>query len=403
MWKGRAGHWPGGVGAVVVLLAGAVPAQETGGLAKAACDRAASEGLGKILDAIGIPSDKAGAVYDVWAAYLQNPDATRLKAVQDKIAGGLAGLVIPGYGVASAAGEYAIDGVGYTIATAEAMRVDALLCGGNAFGDPWPVGFFQLEATQQIAPGADCGNFAEKITTQRDFDRLKDLYWSYYVSKVLEFSAGAADRAEKHRRLEQMWQTLYLTWRVKAGARLDAALRAALAREAAAAVPGCGVNTADPANLPVPAAPPGGQYVLINTLAEASPQAPGTSVSAAPQKISFTAPYGSMECAWTAPPKAVSGAFEMTLQVSSTPATGQNLQAYIVARSGFQSLGGTPNEISGTTNEAYANGTAGIGETGYSSMKLGPGDVASAQPGQLLYLQVGGCGANVTYTYQFAR
>lgn len=406
-------HFLTAVVVAVTILGSAARAEDSDdSFTKTVCDTAALEGLNNILEAIGIHSGAAGATYEVWEAYLKNPNATRLKAVQDKIAGGVAGLLIPGYGPATTAGKFAIDGVEYTIDQANAMRVNDLLCGGSDFGDTWPVGFFSLESTQQIASGINCENFAEKIMTQQDFDRLKSLYWNYYVPKVFEFTADAADRATKKQKLEQMWQSLYLAWRVKMGVKIDQKLRDAFIRETdmlkskaeckpvtSGSAPG--EDTADPALQPEPPTPPGGHYVLVKTEIVTSPAGPDNVINASPQKISFKAPYGEMTCAWSTPPKSVSGEFEISLQVSSTPAKGQNLQAYIVANSGFPFVSGTPNPISGTSNEAYANGTNGVGETGYAKMRLGPGDIASATPGQLLYFVVGGCAGKVTYTYNF--
>jgi hypothetical protein len=57
--------------------------------------------------------------------------------------------------------------------------------------------------------------------------------------------------------------------------------------------------------------------------------------------------------------------------------------------------------FSGTANEAYANGTDGAAASGGASMHLTTPDLNFAIPGALLYFMVGGCGANVTYVYEF--
>ncbi len=376
--------------ASAIILGGAARAEEDGGLTKMACDAALQEGLNRILDAIGIPSDKAGPAYDVWAAYLQNPDAIRLKAAQDKLAQGVAGLLIPGFGPATAAGKFAIDGVEYTIEQANAMRVSDLLCGGSDFGDTWPVGFFSLEGTQQIANGINCDNFADKITTQRDFDRLKSLFWGHYMRTVLEFSADAADRAGKKKKLEEMWQNLYLAWRVKTGAKLDQKLREAFMREAEALKAKEACKTA---------AEGGAHFEMVGMEDEIAQTVPEWKKSLSPGSI--TIQYGPSlahgECTWTGPPKRIGAEiFTMRLTVSATSDPKSNLAGHIEVRSGLRlAVEGTP-----VAADVFTQG----GETATKTIDvaLQPFTFDFLKTGDPLHIVVGGCNAGaVHYTYEF--
>jgi hypothetical protein len=385
---------------VALMPAAARPASLCDVITKAALEEALKAILGPAVD-------PALAASDSIQEYLTNPDDKKLDAAMNTLANGGLAIACPACGTAMIGGALVVGGVEKTIEEIKSLKLQAFLCGTTSWGVLQMEGFFQTNGAQAIAKGINCENFAERITNFDDFTRLKKFFEGDYSRNVHELG-GEQNRGDNQRILDEAWQTI----EAKLGVKIAEKLRAAFIREAEAlkareackpaakgSVPGEDIT--DPALEPEPPTPPGGHYVLTKTDLVTDVPFTDTEITASPQKISFKAPYGEMVCAWSTPPKSVSGEFDFSLQVSSTPAKGQNLQAHIVARSGFTFISGTPDKISGTSNEAYANGANGIGETGYAKMRLGPGDMKFATPGQLLYFEVGGCGGHVTYTYEF--
>lgn len=347
-------------------------------------------------------------------AYFEAPDGTKLDAVGKAVAEiGVTLAFGDGAGYLVQTGKFYYKGAEWTVEEAGRLQLDAFLCGGVSGGERLPVGgFFETDGAQAVVSGLTCENFGDNVTSFEQFRRLRDLFKGFYTRSLMQF-ATRQNRAEYQRILDAQWAVIDRTWYARMGGRLIKKLQDDLKRIAQeSAQKRCsapdqpsgkpGDDTSDPALLPTPPIPPGGGYVLIRTETVTQPVAPDTQITAGPQKSSFKAPYGEMTCAWTSPPKLASGEFGIAIQVTSTPAAGQDLQAYMVVRSGFMMVSGTVNELSGTANEAYANGTDGVPGSGSASMRLTVPDLTYAVPGGLLYFMVGGCGANVTYVYEFA-
>ncbi len=174
-----------------------------------------------------------GLLRTAWKAYVAAPDDEKLEAVMFELGMGGAGLSVPGLGILIKTGRIYIDGVEYTVDEARRMQIDAFLCGGVSGGERLPgPGFFETRGAQQISPGITCDNFAERIETADQFQRLESLFRGFYTRNLLELG-GRQNRDAYRQVLDEQWAKVTTAWKVRMGARLLDGLKSDLARLAA--------------------------------------------------------------------------------------------------------------------------------------------------------------------------
>jgi len=385
-------------GVTALLIAAAAVGITTGGaiLAQgvtpgAVCDAAAEAAAKEILGRLGVPVDAAEVGYAAVAEYLRNPDDTRLQAAMDALGQGSAGLIFPSYGIAVKGGRIAVGGVEYTIEEARSQQIYAFLCGGASAGEHLPAhGFFDIGATQALAPGISCSNFADKVTTLEQFGRLETLFKGFYTRSVLELG-GRQNEANYRQILHEQWQIIERTWKARTGIRLLDRLRADLiaAARSVKVQPAC----------TAPAEEGGRRFELVGMEDEIAPTVPEWRKEIGPGRMTvhILPNLGHEECTWTAPPRRIDlQGFEMTLGVAVTADPNSNISGQIALRSGLRVASqGTPTDVL-----VYAERGATARQS--VTVKLEPMTFDSLTLGSPLYLSVGCLNVGtVHYTYEF--
>ncbi len=328
------------------------------------------------------------AASKAWDAYVKAPDDDKLEAVLESLADSAAGILIPGYGRIQKGGKLYIQGVEYTIAAAKEAQLDAFLCGGASAGESLAgFGFFQTNGAQAIAPGIDCRNFSEKVTTLEDFARLETLFKGFYTRQFLELG-GPQNRENYQRILNEEWEIVDRTWKAKVAAGIYEKLRADLIREAQAA-----------AQAPCPAEPAAEarHYQLAQVEPKPNSVVPEWQVSVGDGNMMMKAPFGQAVCNWSALPDRVEEKpFSVTLNGSATSTARTSVGAGLTIKTGFGPFSGQ-NYIEARA-EPFSTAAASLEVT------VNPTPFDFAKPGDLIYVLVSGCDAGeVVYTYEFAK
>ena len=384
------------IGVAIIALLIALSPSTVRSESEKACDTVKNAALEAALsklwgNEVQVPLAVSAAVKE----YLDNPDDKKFNAATNALANGALGLFVPGAGWSMVAGKLTIDSVEYTIDTARALQLDGYLCNGGGFLE---TSFFQFGDVQTIWSGINCDNYADKITTLKDFAKLEEKfkkYKDYVLSRGTIGKPGDPNYESYSTILDEEWKILERNWKAKVGAALIEKLRTDLIREAEAfkAKQACKVDPAVGASEPKTGG--GKHFQLVNMEDEIAQTVPEWKKSISPGSITIQTPFGHAECTWSGPPQRVEAeGFQMTLNVSVT-ADVSNFATGIKVVSGFVGAAGN-NEIGVLAEKKGATDKKSL------EVQLKPATFDFLKPGDPVYLSVGGCNAgNVTYIYEF--